>query len=234
MLPYHEQRRMRTLVAQLLYISIRVRPDILLVVNFLTTKVNKFSEKDKKNVNRELKDLFGTRHLGLILRITNNTPDITITTFADASYGVHTNGRSQSGACTTLGIGSIQSLSNKQKLTTKSSCEAELVAASDAASQSLGIRNYLISRQRTVNPIILGQDNLSTKSILEKGPRVARRIKHLTVRHFFIHDHVQDGQMEVKYINTNDMIADILTKSLQGEHFIRLRGQLLGSINESM
>ena len=61
LLPYHEQRRMHTLVAQLLYISIRVRPDILLVVNFLTTKVNKFSEKDKKNVNRVLKYLFGTR-----------------------------------------------------------------------------------------------------------------------------------------------------------------------------
>jgi hypothetical protein len=93
----------------------------------------------------------------------------------------------------------------KQRITTKSS---KLVCAFDAAIETIGLRNYLLSRGHQVNPSILGQDNLSTKLILEKGPRVTRRIKHLNIRYFFVQNYIQK-QMIVKYVNTNDMIADI-------------------------
>ena len=55
----------------------------------------------------------------------------------DASYGVHDNMRSHTGTTMSLGRGSIYSRSVKQKLNTKSSTEADLVGASDDASQIL-------------------------------------------------------------------------------------------------
>jgi hypothetical protein len=40
--------------------------------------------------------------------------------------------------------------------------------------------------------------------------------------------------MIVNYVNTNNMIADILTKPIQGEQFNRLRDLLLGTIPEKL
>jgi hypothetical protein len=49
-----------------------------------------------------------------------------------------------------------------------------------------------------------------------------------------VQDYINEKQMIVKYVNTNDMIADILTKPIQGEQFNRLRDLLLGTIPEKL
>jgi hypothetical protein len=230
-LPIASQKQMHTSVAQLLYLGTRVRPDILLCVNYLTTRVNKFTTDDQKKITRCLKYLNATKHLGLTLRL-SETHNLQLMTHADASFGIHPDGRSQTAIVSTLGSGAIFSTTQKQKITAKSSSEAELIAASDAAGESIGLRNYLLSRSYNANPVILGQDNLSTKHILEKGIKSARRVKHLNIRYFFVQDYINDQQLSVKYVKTNDMIADVLTKPLQGEQFVRLRDALLGNIPE--
>ena len=50
----------------------------------------------------------------------------------DVSFAVHPDCKSYTGACLTLGHGSILSISAKQKINTKSSTEAELVGVDDA------------------------------------------------------------------------------------------------------
>ena len=52
--------------------------------------------------------------------------------WVDASYATHNDMRSQTGAYMTLGLGGIISMSSKQKLNTRSSTEAEVVAVDDA------------------------------------------------------------------------------------------------------
>ena len=51
----------------------------------------------------------------------------------DASFAVHPDFKSHSGATMTMGTGTVQSISRKQKLNTKSSTIAELVAVDDAS-----------------------------------------------------------------------------------------------------
>lgn len=128
----------------------------------------------------------------------------------------------------TLGSGSFCSSSHKQKLTTKSSTEAELICAATSAGNSLGIRNYLISRGYDVDPLSLGQDNTSTIHVINNGLKSARRLKHLDIKIFFLRDYVEEKQMKVIHIPTEDMIADILTKPLPAQQFNRLRDKLLG------
>ena len=60
-----------------------------------------------------------------------DTKNITITLFADSSFHTHSDGKSHSGACVSMGSGFVCWKSSKQSLTTKSSTEAELVAVSD-------------------------------------------------------------------------------------------------------
>lgn len=45
-------------------------------------------------------------------------------------------------------------------------------------------------------------------------------------------DYIQDNQLKVKYVSTDDMVADILTKPLQGQRFEKLRDKLLGYFPE--
>ena len=231
-LPLSEQKRMHTIVAKLLYLGTRTRPDILLVVNHLSTRVNKFTSDDLKKLMKCLKYLNGTKTLGLRLSVGGNGDTLDIVTHADASFGVHPDGKGQTAIVTTLGKGAILSNTHKQKIVSKSSSESELIAASDGVSETLSLRNYLLSRNYKVNPATLGQDNLSTKSVIENGARSAKRMKHLNIRYFFIHHYIDQQQLTVKYIPTNHIVADLLTKPIQGQQFTFLRDKLLGCIPE--
>ena len=70
-----------------------------------------------------------------------------------------------------------------------------------------------------------GQDNKSTIQVVVNGIRSAKRLKHLDNKIFFLKDSVEDNQLLVKYISTNNMIV---TKPLPAKQFIRLRDKLLG------
>jgi hypothetical protein len=42
--------------------------------------------------------------------------------------------------------------------------------------------------------------------------------KHIDVRYFAMRDWIQEGKLDVSYLSTNDMIADALTKPLNGRN----------------
>jgi hypothetical protein len=50
---------------------------------------------------------------------------------------------------------------------------------------------------------------------------------YINIRFFFIKDKIDNGELVVEHMPTEDMIADILTKPLQGELFRKLRAKLL-------
>ena len=50
--------------------------------------------------------------------------------------------------------------------------------------------------------------------------------KHIEVKHHFIRDHVQKGDISLEFIDTNHQIADIFTKSLVKEKFEFFRSEL--------
>jgi len=62
--------------------------------------------------------------------------DLTLHLYADASYGLHTDGRGHSGLVATVGGDPIFHRSIKQKSVALSSTEAEIIAMSDASTYS--------------------------------------------------------------------------------------------------
>ena len=56
-------------------------------------------------------------------------------------------------------------------------------------------------------------DNQSAIAVT-RNPEHHGRMKHLDVRHFWLRDVVKAGVIDVRYISTKDMPADIMTKSL--------------------
>jgi hypothetical protein len=62
---------------------------------------------------------------------------------------------------------------------------------------------------------------------LSKNPVMHGRSKHIDVRFHFLRDLVKDGVIKSEFCGTKDQIADVMTKPLKLEHFLRLR-QMLG------
>jgi hypothetical protein len=50
----------------------------------------------------------------------------------------------------------------------------------------------------------------------------------VAIRYFFIKDRMDVGEVEIEYLPTEDMRADILTKPLQGDLFRLMRQRLMG------
>lgn len=224
-------------VATLLYLSHRIRGDIMLPVAYLTTRVNEPDEDDLAKLLRLRNYIAATKEQKLTLK----TDDFVFRVYVDSSFGVHPNGRSHSGMVISLGRGSILCKSSKQKINTKSSAEAELIAVSDLAGwcihceefikyQGYSDRNVLLCQPE--RSTILYQDNQSTIKLLTNGrDSSGDGTRHIRLRDYWVKDYVDRGELRVEYIATADMRADILTKALQGSLFQRQRAMLLGQLN---
>jgi histone deacetylase 1/2 len=223
------QKLVHSMTARLLYIGTRVRPEILLLVNYLSTRVNRYTEGDMSKVNRCMQYLNKEPELGLTL---STGADLDIHLFADASYGVHADGKSHSASVLKVGNSTILASSTKQKLVTKSTTEAELVCASDMLSLGLWQRDFLEEQGHGLVNLILHQDNTSTIKMLEIGKSRSNRTRHINVRYFFMKERIDNKEIQIVHTGTEDMIADILTKPLQGKLFHRLRAMLLSSPEE--
>jgi hypothetical protein len=214
------------LVAQCLYVVTRTRPDASLPVIFLTTRVLSPTEQDRQKLDRVLRYFNGTHELGLHLGISGDN-ELRVTCFADASHGVHYNGKSHTGIVISHGRGAILAKSMKQKIVCRSSTESELVALSDSTGQIIWTRQFLEHQGYKVGPATVYEDNQSAIKLAENGRSNSSRTRHIAIRYFFVSDKMKAGEIKVEYLKTTDMIADILTKPLQGALFRRLRSLLL-------
>ena len=56
---------------------------------------------------------------------------------------------------------------------------------------------------------------------------LSKRSKHIDVRYFFVRERIADQDVSVDYLQTNLMLADILTKPLQNPKFAGIVNQLM-------
>ena len=223
-LPAEKAELFHHLTAKLLYLCKRTRPDLQTAVAFLTTRVQNPNEDDWKKLGRCLCYLHVTRLLPLILEATH---PLLLHWWVDASYAVHHDMRSHTGATFTLGKGSVYSLSTKQKINTRSSTEAELVGMNDAMALILWTRHFLEGQGFTVTDNVVFQDNESMM-LLENNGRLSstKRTRHIEIRYFFVTDNIKRGRLQVMHCPTKLMVADFFTKPLQGAQFRLFRDQM--------
>ena len=213
------------LVAKILYLAKRARPDLLLAVSFLCTRVTAPDIDDWKKLGRCLRYLHETKELTLTLSSTDLS---TIFWWVDASFGVHEDCRSHTGAVMMMNHGALFALSSKQKLNTRSSTEAELVSVNDAMTMILRMKHFLEAQGYPAHENIIYQDNESSMKLEKYGRQSSgKKTRHLDIRYYFITDNVKKGTVQVRYCPTGDMVADFFTKPLQGSLFKKFRDQIL-------
>jgi hypothetical protein len=216
-----------SMVARLLYLAKRVRPDILLPVNFLATRVLNPDEDDGKKLGKVLKYLNFTKNLALTLE--PNPALFMPETYIDASFAVHPDMKSHTGMCIIFGKGCISAKSTKQKINTKSSAESEFVALSDCATDAIHLKQFVFGQCSSNDPAIIYQDNEASIALSNKGFSSSHRSRHISIKRFWICDRIANHDIVIKYCKTDIMISDLLTKPLTGDKFIYLRNALLNS-----
>jgi hypothetical protein len=79
-------------------------------------------------------------------------------------------------------------------------------------------------------PTVVYQDNMSTLTMIERGSGNSDKSKHINIRNFWVTDRVKSGELKFEYMPTSSMLADILTKPLQGALFRELQAKLMNEV----
>lgn len=224
-----ERKSLLSVVMSLMYVARLTRPDILLPVTFLASRVHCSTKQDQLKLHR----ILGYLHATVNKQLTISCKSLNLNCFCDASYGTHFDGKSHSGYLFKMGNSFLFARSIKQKLTALSSTDAEIFAATSAATTGLWIRELYNDILKSIpenfnHYLTLFQDNKSGIWLITK-PSKYRRSKHLLTKLTYLKDLNSQGLLIIKYLPTNEMVGDLLTKPLQGSAFTLHVNALMGS-----
>ncbi|GJQ90757.1 retrovirus-related pol polyprotein from transposon TNT 1-94, partial [Tanacetum coccineum] len=137
--------------------------------------------------------------------------------YHDADHaGCQDTRRSTSGSMQFLGDRLISWSSKRQKSAAISSTEAEYIALSGCCAQILWMRSQLTDYGFGFNKIPMYCDNKSAIALCCNNVQHSRS-KHIDIRFHFIKEHVENGVIELYFVNTEYQLADIFTKALGRE-----------------
>lgn len=212
-------------VMQFMWVAKRARPDLLLPVSYLATRVKSPDVNDWKKLGRVFRYAESTKDLVLTLEGDKLN---TLKWYVDASFAVHDDMKSHTGAMLSLGKGCVYASSTKHKINANSSTHAELVSVSDMLPQMLWTKNFIEAQGYDMGPALIYQDNQSAIKLEINGRASSgKKTRHIEIRYFFVADVVSQGNAKVVYCPTEDMLADFFTKPLQGSKFLRFRDTVL-------
>ena len=216
-------RPYRSLVGWLLYIANGTRPDIAFAVSQLSRHLENSSEEHWNAAIRVLRYLKSTISTGKCFG--TNESQIQLTSFCDADWVSNKDNRkSTSGFMVMLNSSPVVYKSKVQQSVALSTAEAEYIALSLCIQESLWTRNLLSEiGVRDIASTIVYEDNQSAIAIAMNNGYQSRA-KHIDIIYHFIREQVQRGNVEIKYIESKDQLADFLTKAIstkQLQKFVR-------------
>ncbi|KAD0618051.1 hypothetical protein E3N88_43979 [Mikania micrantha] len=215
--------RYRSMVGGLMYLT-HSRPDIAFAVNVLTRFMQTPSKDHFGAAKRVLRYVSGTIDYGLWYTPQNG---ICLEGYSDSDWaGSIDDRKSVSAYGFNIGSGAISWCVKKQNSVALSSTEAEYISATAATCQAVWLRRILEDLGfKQMEATTIWCDSRSAIH-LSKNPALHGRSKHIELKHHFIRDMVAQKQVELKFCNTEDQTADVLTKALCREKFTHHRFKL--------
>lgn len=203
----------RELIGSLMYLSVCTRPDISFCCSLLSQFNNNYNEHHWIAAKRVLRYLKKTINFGLVFKKSVDKK-YCLEAFADADWANDpTDRKSFSGFVIKLGSNTINWECRKQRTVALSSTEAEYLSMSDCCKDILFMYNFLSDLTGWQILCKLRNDNMSAIKLLE-SKECHKRTKHIDVRYHFMKDLISRNIITVTYLQTDHMIADILTKAL--------------------
>jgi Reverse transcriptase (RNA-dependent DNA polymerase) len=204
----------RQAVGSIMYLMLCTRPDLAAAVQLASRFGSDPGPSHWSFVKNVLQYIQKTKDLELTL---TKQGEMKIEGYTDSDWNsCPDTSRSNSGYVFKLGGAAVNWCSKRQRSVSQSSCEAEYVAASEAAREAMWERALLEELsypQRT--PTRVYCDSQSAIHLI-KNPVFHDKSKHIKGKYHYVREVVQDGDLEYVKISTNDNIADMLTKGVNG------------------
>lgn len=212
------------LIGSLMYLAILTRPDISYAVGYLSQFNNCHSNEHWLYAKRVLKYLKGTKDVGLKYCKNGN---VNIKGYCDADWANNTTDRrSYTGYCFMLSGAVISWGCKKQRTVALSSTEAEYMAITEGCREAV----YLLNLQNEITGLMytisMYNDNQSANKLSENSV-FHNRTKHIDVRYHYCREVISKKIVKIYYLTTEEMPADILTKSLvsvKHHKFVKMLG----------
>jgi hypothetical protein len=201
--------RYRSLVGGLQYLTL-MRPDVPFVVNKACQFLHSSIDLHMAAVKRILWYIQGTLSIGLKF---HRSSSLALSAFSDADWaGCPNDRRSTSGFAIFLGTNLVSWSSRKQQTVSRSSTEAEYKTLANATTKVIWIQSILqeLGIKQSSTPV-LWCDNLGA-TYLMANPTFHARMKHVEVDYHFVREKVARRLLDIRFISSNDQLADDLTK----------------------
>ncbi|KRY16471.1 Retrovirus-related Pol polyprotein from transposon TNT 1-94 [Trichinella patagoniensis] len=180
----------RSLVGSLMYLSVSTHPDIAFAVSLLSQFNENYCSQHWTAAKRVLRYLKKTASYGL--RFQRNSG--ALVGFSDADWGGNSDDRrSYTGYVFNT--------------------EAEYMALSEACKEAMHLKRMIEAEAGLCKSVVLQSDNQSALK-LAKNPVFHARTKHIDIRYHFIREAAERKDVELRYLPTEQMMADVLTKGL--------------------
>ncbi|KAJ9545395.1 hypothetical protein OSB04_025102 [Centaurea solstitialis] len=214
-----DQKTYRAIIGSLLYLTAS-RPDIVFSTGVCARYQCDPRDSHLSAVKRILRYLKGTPDFGLWYP---KDSGFELIAYTDSDHaGCKLNRKSTSGACQFLGDKLVSWSSRKQNCVSLSTAEAEYVAAACCCSQVLWMKTQLADFGYTMHRIPIYCDSKSAIQITA-NPVQHSRTKHIDIRYHFIKDHVEKGNIELYFVESDYQLADLFTKPFdEKRHFFLL------------
>lgn len=134
--------------------------------------------------------------------------------FVDADWASNTIDRkSYTGYCFVMSASAISWESKKQRTVALSSMEAEYMSIAEACNEAVYLRSSLCELTGNLCTVRLFNDSQSAQKLVANYV-CYRKSKHIDIRYHFIKNAVSDKVINLEYLPTTAMPADVLTKAL--------------------
>ena len=216
----------RQIIGALLFVANFTRPDITYAVNFLARYQVNPLELQWTLLKILLLYLSGTKSLGILFDCTGVGMDV----FVDADYGGDPQTRrSTTGYVVRLFGCPVTWASRIQSCIAESSAEAENNAICDATHDVLLLARLSEEAMgESFFPVTLYEDNNAAISISTKSTKKSR-VKHVELKFLKVREYVSNKMVKIVKVASENQLADIFTKGLKNEVFLKLRDSLMSS-----
>jgi hypothetical protein len=206
------------LVGRLIYLS-HTGPDIAYAVSVVSRYMHDPRSGHLDYVHRILRYLKSCPGKGILF---SNHGHLDIEGYTDADWaGCLDDRRSTSGYCVFVGGNLVGWRSKKQSVVARSTAEAEFRSMASGLCELLW-HKILMTELCLYNgaPLQLNCDNQAAIKIVN-NPVHHDRTKHVEIDRHFIEEKIDEGLLQVNFVNSGDQIADVLTKGVCGLNFVK-------------
>ncbi|GJZ61773.1 retrotransposon protein, putative, ty1-copia subclass [Tanacetum coccineum] len=203
-------------VGSIMYDVRCTRPDVAFSHNLMSRYQQNSGESHWTAVKNILKYLRNTKDMFLVYG-GDSTTELGVTCYTDASWETDRDDlRSQTGFVFVMNGGAVDWKSSKQSTTVMYSMEAEYIAAAEVAMEAIWIRKFIFGLAVVPSidkPMGMYYDNTCAITIADE-PGVQKGAKHFRRKYHFIREVIQEGDIRILKVHTDNNLADPLTKPM--------------------